>query len=110
MASEKTLKISDADFQTAVLDSEQPVLVDFWATWCGPCRAMAPTIDELSETFDGRAKVAKLDIDENPQTAQAYGISSIPTVLLFRGGQVVETFVGVQPRERYERALAQHAA
>ena len=110
MASQKTLKISDADFQTAVLESHQPVLVDFWATWCGPCRALAPTIDELAQKFDGRAKVAKLDVDENPQTAQAYGISSIPTALLFRAGEVVETFVGVQPQERYERALAQHAA
>jgi thioredoxin 1 len=110
MASDKMLHLTDANFDSEVLKSNEPVLVDFWAAWCGPCRMLAPTMEELAGKFDGRAKVAKLNIDENPQTTQAYEVHSIPTVLLFHDGQVVESFVGVQPQSRYDHALAQRAA
>jgi len=101
---------TDANFQSEVLDSDQPVLVDFWAAWCGPCRVVGPTIEELAHEYDGTVKVGKLNVDENPQSAGGFGISSIPSVLLFKDGKVVETLVGVQPKERYEAALQQVAA
>ena len=105
-----TLKFTDANFQSEVLDSDQPVLVDFWAAWCGPCHAVAPTIEELAKQYDGTVKVGKLNVDENQQSAGSFGISSIPAVLLFKNGKVVETLVGVQPKQRYEAALGQVAA
>ncbi len=105
-----TLQFTDANFQTEVIDSDQPVLVDFWAAWCPPCRALGPTIEELAKQYDGTVKVGKLNIDENPQTPSSFGIGSIPAVLLFDDGKVVETLVGVQPKERYEQALGQVAA
>ena len=105
----KPQEFTDANFQNEVLESDQPVLVDFWAAWCGPCRAVGPTIDELSEQYEGTVKVGKLNIDENPQSPSRFGISSIPAVLLFKDGKVVETLVGVQPKERYDAAL-QHVA
>ncbi len=104
------LQFTDTNFQSEVLDSDQPVLVDFWAAWCGPCRVVGPTIEELAHEYDGTVKVGKLNTDENPQTPSDFGISSIPAVLLFKDGKVVETLVGVQPKERYEAALAQVAA
>jgi len=106
----KPREFTDANFQSEVLDSDQPVLVDFWATWCGPCRAVGPTIEELAKQYDGTVKVGKLNIDENPQSPSGFGIMSIPAVLLFKDGKVVETLVGVQPKERYEAALGQVAA
>lgn len=99
------LHFTDADFKTEVLESDRPVLVDFWADWCGPCHALAPTIEELAGKFEGAVKVGKLDIDQNLQTARAYGIRGIPAVLLFRNGEVAETLVGVQPKRRYEEVL-----
>ncbi len=105
-----TVQFTDANFQSEVLESDQPVLVDFWAAWCGPCRAVGPTIEELAEQYDGTVKVGKLNVDENPQSPSGFGIHSIPAVLLFKDGEVVETFVGVQPKERYEQALQQVAA
>ena len=105
-----TLKFTDANFQHEVLDSTQPVLVDVWAPWCGPCRAVGPAIDEIAEQNGGHAKVGKLNVDENPQIPQTYDVSSIPTVLVFKDGQVVERLVGVQPRERYQQALDTAAA
>ncbi len=104
------LQFTDANFQSEVLDSDQPVLVDFWAAWCGPCRVVGPTIEELAHEYDGTVKVGKLDIDENPQAPSDFGISSIPAVLLFKDGKVVKTLVGVQPKERYEVALGQVVA
>ena len=104
------LEFTDANFQSEVLESDQPVLVDFWAAWCGPCRAVGPTIEELAKQYDGTVTVGKLNIDENPQAPSDLGISSIPAVLLFKNGKVVETLVGVQPKERYEAALRQTAA
>ena len=89
---------TDANFQSEVLDSDQPVLVDFWATWCGPCRTIAPTVEELASEYDGKAKVVKLDVDNNPQTAQKYGIRSIPSLLFFKDGKPVDQMVGVVPK------------
>lgn len=106
----KPQEFTDANFQSEVLDSEQPVLVDFWAAWCGPCRAVGPTIEALAAQFDGTVKVGKLNVDENPQAPSGFGIHSIPAVLLFKDGQVVETLIGVQPKQRYEQALQQVAA
>ena len=105
-----TLQFTDANFQSEVLDSDRPVLVDFWAAWCGPCRAVGPTIEELAEKYDGTVKVGKLNIDENPQAPSDFRISSIPAVLLFKDGKVVDTLVGVQSKEQYEAALGHVAA
>ena len=99
------IHFTDENFDAEVLQSDQPVLVDVWAEWCGPCRLLGPTIEELAGQYDGSVKVGKLDVDENPQTAAAYQVSSIPTVLLFQNGEVLERFVGVQPKQRYEEAL-----
>jgi thioredoxin 1 len=105
MLTKHVRQLDDATFQDSINQSARPVLVDFWAPWCPPCRTLAPTIEAIAEQFDGRADVAKLDIDQNPETATAQGISSIPTVLIFRGGRVVDRIIGAQPRARYERAL-----
>ena len=104
------IAVTDGDFVREVLESEQPVLVDFWAEWCGPCRALGPILESLSEDFGGRAKVAKLDVDSNQQVAMHYGIRSIPTVMLFDKGELVETMVGVRSKSDYVQALNKVAA
>src|SRR5690606_28277147 len=104
------LTFTDENFQAEVLQSKEPVLVDFWAVWCMPCRAIAPSVDALATEFKGRAKVGKLNVDENQQVAAQYGIRSIPTLLIFKDGKPVDQIVGVQPKaklaEALERALA----
>jgi thioredoxin 1 len=94
MASPKIIHTTDNDFDRDVLGASTPVLVDFWATWCGPCRAIAPHLDALADEFDGRLKIAKVDIDEHPNIATRYGVQSIPTLLLFKDGKVVDKMVG----------------
>jgi thioredoxin 1 len=106
----RTHEFTDLNFQSEVLDSEQPVLVDFWAAWCGPCRFVGPSIEELSAQFEGRVKVGKLDVDANQQAPARFGIHSIPAVLLFKDGEVVDTLIGVQPKQRYEDVLRKVAA
>ena len=98
-------ELTDASFSSEVLEASEPVLVDFWAPWCGPCRQIAPMIQELSEENAGSVKIGKVNIDDNPQAATEYGVSSIPTLMLFKGGEVVERFVGVQPKARLQEAL-----
>ena len=97
--------VPDADFHDRVLESDRPVLVDFWAPWCGPCRVLGPVLEELAAHYDGAVTVAKVNVDDNPQTAQTYGVISIPTVVLFHRGEVVTALVGVQPKQAYQRAL-----
>ena len=105
MAGADVMNIGDADFDKEVLKSDQPVLVDFWATWCAPCRAIAPAIAELATQYKGKVKVAKIDIDINQQVAEQYGIRSIPTLLIFKGGKVVEQIVGAVPKAKLEATL-----
>ncbi|QSQ27809.1 thioredoxin [Pyxidicoccus parkwayensis] len=105
MAGDNVTSVGDGDFTKQVLESQQPVLVDFWATWCAPCRAIAPHIDSLATQYQGQVKFTKLNIDDNQDTPQQYGIRSIPTLLIFKGGQVVEQIVGAVPKARIEAAL-----
>ena len=108
MAGDHTLTFTDAAFDQDVLKSETPVLVDFWAPWCGPCRALAPTVDAIAAEYDGKVKVGKLNTDENPSTPMRYGIRGIPTLLLFKGGQVVDQKVGGLPKSELVKMLAAH--
>ncbi len=105
MKTSQTIELTDATFEAEVLASELPVLVDFWAPWCAPCRAIGPVIEELAEEFEGRAQVGKVNVDENSLVAGKYGIDSIPRVLVFRDGEVVETLAGIQIKERYRQAI-----
>ena len=98
--------LSEQNFEAEVLKSELPVLVDFWATWCGPCRMLAPTIAKIAEEQEGKIKVCKLDVDEEPEIAQQFGIASIPTLMVFKSGVVVKASVGVQPKAAIEAMFA----
>ncbi|MCG7422054.1 thioredoxin [Micrococcus sp. ACRRV] len=101
-----TINVTDADFQAKVLDSELPVLVDFWAEWCGPCRMLGPVLDELAAEHEGEVVVAKLNVDENPASAATYGVTSIPLVLGFQGGEKVAESVGAKPKAQLEKEFA----
>lgn len=107
MNEKQPIKFTDANFEAEVLQSGVPVLVDFWAEWCGPCRLVGPAIDKLAAEFGNSAKIGKLNVDENKETAIQFEISSIPAVLLFKDGKVIEIFVGVRPKERYAQSLKQ---
>ena len=102
------LEITDQNFEEVVLKSDKPVLVDFWATWCGPCVAVAPILEGLATEYDGRAVIGKLNVDENRQIPANYRITSIPTVLVFKGGQMVDGIVGARPKGQYQETIEKH--
>lgn len=101
----KPFTFTDDNFDQEALKSELPVIVDFWAAWCGPCRMIAPIIEEMSNEYDGKAKIGKLDVDDNQQTAIKYGVRSIPTVLFFQGGQLKDTVIGAVPKQVFVEKL-----
>ncbi len=108
MASEKVQTLTDNNFDQSVIKSGKPVLVDFWAEWCGPCKRLAPTVDELATDYDGRVVVGKLNVDDNPGTAGRFSIRGIPTLLLFKGGQIVEQIVGLADKDTLKTLIEKH--
>ncbi|MBB01700.1 MAG: thioredoxin [Rubinisphaera brasiliensis] len=102
------LEFTDGNFQTEVLSGDQPVLVDFWAPWCGPCKMMTPTIEELATDYAGKVRIGKLNTDDNPNTASEHGISAIPTLMLFKNGELVERLTGVVPKDQLATTLDKH--
>lgn len=108
MAGQNTLTFTDTAWDSEVLNANVPVLVDFWAEWCGPCRMMGPTVDAVADNYSGKVKVGKLNVDENPSSAMRYNIRGIPTLLLFKGGQVVEQRVGAAGKAELEKMLEAH--
>jgi thioredoxin 1 len=108
MAGNGIFEVNDANFDQDVLKSETPVLVDFWAAWCGPCRAIAPIVDELATEYAGKVKIGKMDVDRNSATPSRYGVRGIPTLLVFKGGQVKEQIVGYVAKEQIQKALDKH--
>lgn len=105
---ENVLEFTDENFQTEVVQSATPVLVDFWAPWCGPCRMIAPAVEELASEYKGRVRVGKINTDDNPSVPSSLGISGIPTLMLFKGGEVVERLVGLQQKPRIASAIDKH--
>jgi len=105
MAGKNVVEITDENFEQEVIKSEVPVLVDFWAEWCAPCKAMLPAIDSVANDFAGKVKVGKLNIDDNPMSGGKFGIQAIPTLMIFKGGKVVRTMVGAQSKKQLEAAL-----
>ena len=108
MASQNVKELTDANFETEVLKSETPTLVDFWAVWCGPCKQIAPTVDALADQYKGNLNVAKMDIDHHQIVPQQYGVRSIPTLLIFKGGKVVGQLVGAHNRSKVEAEIQKH--
>ncbi|MBM3785435.1 MAG: thioredoxin [Acidobacteria bacterium] len=108
MAGQNTLTFTDASWDADVLQSDKPVLVDFWATWCGPCRMIAPTVDALADEYAGRVKIGKLDVDSNPEAPGRYGVRGIPTLLVFKGGQVVAQKVGAAGKADLQALIDAH--
>jgi len=102
MGEEAMIHVSDENFEQEVLKAEKPAIVDFWAPWCGPCRALGPMVEELAVTYKDRIKIAKLNIDDSPLTAEKFGVRSIPTLLLFKDGKLLDTLIGLVPREKLE--------
>ena len=109
MASEKIQIFTDGNFEQVVIQSERPVLVDFWAEWCGPCRRLAPTVDAIAADYDGKVTVGKLNIDENPNITGRFSIMGIPTILIFKGGEIVESVVGLTDKDHLKQLLDKHA-
>ena len=105
-ADTKTVKATDTSFEQEVLKSDTPVLVDFWAEWCGPCRMIAPALDEISKELQGKVKIVKLNVDENPNTAAKYGIMSIPTLMLFKNGEIASRQVGAAPKQKLHQWIS----
>ena len=104
----KPIEITDANFQKEVLESSVPVLVDFWAVWCGPCKMIAPVVEEIAGEYDGKLKVGKVDVDNNPEVPLKFGIRSIPTLMIFKGGKVVEQIIGAVPKRNLLDKLTPH--
>lgn len=110
MASEAIIEISDSNFESEVVNSDVPVLVDFWAPWCGPCRAIAPIVEEISSTYEGKIKVGKMNVDENQSTTMKFGIRSIPTIIMFKGGEAVDQIIGAVPKGEIEKVVEKSLA
>jgi thioredoxin 1 len=104
----KPIEVTDANFKQEVLESQTPVLVDFWAEWCGPCKMIAPVVEQLAKDFDGKLKVGKVDVDSNQQTSMQFGIRSIPTLLIFKNGRVVDQIVGAVPKQALADKVTKH--
>jgi len=104
----KPVEITDSNFQNEVLNSDKPVLLDFWAEWCGPCKMIAPVVEELAKEYDGKLKVGKVDVDSNQQTSMQYGVRSIPTLLIFKGGKVVDQLIGAVPKKMLAEKVTKH--
>jgi thioredoxin 1 len=104
----KPFEVTDANFQEVVLEAESPTVVDFWAVWCGPCKMIAPVLEQIAQEYEGQLQVAKLDVDHNGQTAMNYGVMSIPTLILFKGGEAVERIVGFMPKDKLLKRLTPH--
>ena len=102
------VEVTDSNFQNEVLKSDTPVLLDFWAEWCGPCKMIAPVVEELAKEYDGKLKVGKVDVDANQQTSMQYGVRSIPTLLIFKGGKVVDQLIGAVPKRMLAEKIAKH--
>jgi len=107
---ENMMELTDSNFADGIAASDQPVLVDFWAPWCPPCRMIAPVLEGLAAEYAGKVKIAKLNIDDNPRTASAFGVASIPTLILFKGGRPVDVIIGARPRADIEGVIKKHLA